>query len=270
MNAPDNIELRRDLVYGQGGGRDLKLDLFLPAAGAGLRPGIVFIHGGGWSGGSRGQFCPQAAHLAGRGYVGACIEYRLSGEAIFPAALEDAKCAVRWMRAHATDLRIDVDRIAACGGSAGGHLAAMLGLTDETLGLEGQGGHGGFSSQVNLVIDCNGVSDMVELTTRERTLAIATDFLGGSLAEKPEVYRLASPIEHVRRGAPPFLLLHGTSDSTVPYSHTNRLLEQLDAVGAPTELFAAEGAEHGFFNQDPWFEPTLERMERFLAAHFRQ
>src|SRR5262245_30064586 len=111
---PDNVELKRDAVYGKGGGRELKLNLFLPRAGTGTRPAVVFIHGGGWSGGNRSQFYRQAAYLASkRGYLGACIEYRLSGEAKFPAAVEDAKCAVRWLRDNAKTYRVDPDRIAA-------------------------------------------------------------------------------------------------------------------------------------------------------------
>ena len=97
--------MKKDVVYGKGGGRDLKLDLSLPKEGTEPRPAIVFVHGGGWQGGNRGAFAPQAAYLAGKGYVGACIEYRLSGEATFPAAIEDCKCAVRWLRANAKTYR---------------------------------------------------------------------------------------------------------------------------------------------------------------------
>ena len=127
LKIPPNVTVQRDVVYGKGGGRDLHLDLFVPKDKSAVRPGIVFIHGGGWSGGSRGQFQRQAAYLAGKGYVGACIEYRLSSEAKYPAAVEDCKCAVRWMRANAKRLHIDPKRIAVCGGSAGGHLASLLG-----------------------------------------------------------------------------------------------------------------------------------------------
>ena len=157
---PADVELKRDVTYGKGGGRDLRCDLSLPAADVGGRPGIVFVHGGRWLEGGKRQFASQAAHLAGKGYVCMCIEYRLSGEAIFPAAVEDAKCAVRWLRAHADRLQLDPGRIAACGGSAGGHLAAMLGTTAGAADLEGQGGWAGLSSSVAVVLDINGVSDM--------------------------------------------------------------------------------------------------------------
>ena len=126
FQQPDTVQVKRDIVYGKGGGRDLKLDLFLPKQGEEPRPGIVFVHGGGWQGGSRAAFQRQAAYLAGKGYVGACIEYRLSGEATFPAAIEDCKCAVRWLRANAGTYKVDPERIAACGGSAGGHLVCRV------------------------------------------------------------------------------------------------------------------------------------------------
>jgi acetyl esterase/lipase len=272
---PPNVEMKRDVVYGKGGERELKCDLFLPkgtsTAGGKMaaRPGIVFIHGGGWSGGTRGQFHKQAAYLAGKGYVGACIEYRLSREAKFPAALEDCKCAVRWMRANAKTYHIDPDRIAVCGGSAGGHLASMVGLTKPSDGFEGKGGHQEFSSRVQLVVDFNGVSDLDELAKGRPLYNSIQKFLGPTYKENPKLYVIASPISHVDAKAPPFLLLHGTDDTTVPFEQSVAMMKKLQAAGVEAELFEAKGAKHGFFNRPPFYEPTLKRMEAFLDKHFR-
>ncbi|MGC9329302.1 MAG: endonuclease/exonuclease/phosphatase family protein, partial [Candidatus Hinthialibacter sp.] len=149
---PGTVQVEEDVVYGKGGGRDLKMNLFYPKEKGEGRPGIVFVHGGGWISGTRDHFQRQAVYFANQGYVCMCIEYRLSREALFPAAVEDAKCAVRWMRAHAETYGVDPGKIAASGGSAGGHLAAMLGVTKKEDGLEGSGGSDEFSSRPNLVV----------------------------------------------------------------------------------------------------------------------
>jgi acetyl esterase/lipase len=269
FRAPDNVEIRRDVVYGKGGPRDRKLDLFLPKGGDGLRPAVVFIHGGGWQGGNRGAFQRQAAYLAGKGYVGACIEYRLSGEATFPAAVEDCKCAVRWLRANAKELRVDPERIAAAGGSAGGHLASLVGVSGAVKELEGSGGHADQSSAVALVVAFNGVFDMESAGRGGAAGGPVGRFLGGTIAEKPKEYKLASPMAHVGKGSPPHLFLHGTADTTVPIDQSRKMMKALKDSGVKAEIYEADGAGHGFFNRPPHYEPTLRRMEAFLDEHFR-
>lgn len=269
FQLPDNVELKPDVVYGKGGGRDLKLDLFLPKETSAPRPAIVFIHGGGWQGGTRRAFYRQAAYFASvRGYVGACIEYRLSGEAQFPAAVEDSKCAVRWLRANAKTYGADPERIAACGGSAGGHLAAMLGVTDKKAGLEGTGGHPDYSSRVNLVVDFNGPADLETVSKGTKAKDPVTKFLGASSQERGEIYWKASPLTYVDKDSPPFLFLHGTADDTVPIDQSRTMLKKLRAAGVKAEIFEAEGAGHGFFNRPPYYEPTLKRMDEFILEHF--
>ncbi len=268
FEKPENVEVQRDVVYGRGGDRDLKLDLFLPKEQGPARPAIVFVHGGGWSGGNRLAFQRQAAHLAGKGYVGACVEYRLSGEAKFPAALEDCKAAVRWVRAEAKRLNVDPDRIAAVGGSAGGHLVAMLGTTDSSAGLEGKGGHPDFSSRVQLVVPFNGVFDL--RGGRDDASGSVSKFLGASFAEAPETYRKASPITYVSKDDPPFLFLHGTADTTVAIEQSRRMARALKDAGVAAEVIEYEGATHGFFNRPPHYAPTLAKLESFLDAHFRE
>jgi acetyl esterase/lipase len=261
--------MKRDIVYGKGGARSLKLDLFLPKDGPTPRPAIVFIHGGGWKGGTRKQFHRQAAYLAGKGYVGACIEYRFSGEATFPAALEDCKCAVRWLRATAMTYKVDTDRIAACGGSAGGHLAAMVGVTDTSRGFEGKGGHERFSSRVHAVVDFNGVSDLDDLGKRAKLGNAMEKFLGVRHKDNPKLYMTASPITYINAKSPPFLLLHGTADPIVPFEQSVAMMKKLNGVGVDADLYEAKDAKHGFFNRPPHFDPTLRRMERFLDKHLR-
>lgn len=268
LSVPDNVEMRTGVVYGTGGDRELKLDLFLPKDGNALRPAVVFIHGGGWRGGNPGQFHRQAAHLASVGYVCASIEYRLSGEAQFPAALEDAKCAVRWMRANAEELQVDADRIAASGGSAGGHLAAMVATTGPGL-FEGEGGNADQSSEANLAVCFNPVVDLAAMGKARPDHPMLVAFLGKTFEDDPDLYANASPITYVDEDDPPMLLLHGTKDTTVPYEQAQAFIEKLTEAGVEAELFTAEDASHAFFNKEPWYTPTVKAMEEFLNKHFR-
>ncbi len=268
---PPGVTVERDIVYGKVGDVELKLDLYLPKPGGPARPGIVFIHGGGWRGGSKGQFRQQAAHLAGKGYVGACIVYRYSRQATFPAALEDCKGAVRWMRCVAKKHNIDPKRIAAVGGSAGGHLAAMVGYTDPSHGWEGQGGHETQSSAVQAVAAFNGVLDLTECVKKNKVPKALVMFLGKTYDEAPELYKVASPMTHLDATCPPTLALHGTADKTVPYEQSVRLVETLKKLGVPAELYTAEGQPHGFFNPPrPHFKPTLAKLEAFLDRHLKK
>ncbi len=268
LNLPDNVEMRAGVVYGTGGGRELKLDLFVPKEANGLRPAVVFMHGGAWRGGGPNQFHRQSAHLAGVGYVCASIEYRLSGEAQFPAALEDAKCAVRWVRANSGELQVDTDRIAVSGGSAGGHLAAMVATTGPGL-FEGEGGNAEQSSAANLAVCFNPVVDLAAMGKARPDHPALVGFLGKTFDADPELYANASPITYVDGNDPPTLLLHGTEDTTVPYEQAQVFIQKLKDAGVEAELFTADGASHAFFNNEPWYTPTVKAMDEFLNEHFR-
>jgi acetyl esterase/lipase len=264
---PGNVEIQRDLVYSSVGSRELHLDLFLPKEGAGPFPAVVYIHGGGWTGGNKNAFQRQAAYMATKGYVGACMEYRLSGEARYPAAVHDSKAAVRWLRANAARYRIDPKRIGAAGGSAGGHLVAFLGTTGDRKEFEGLGGNPGVSTRVRAVAAFNPVLNMTMVGMREPAASASgalEKFLGASYAERPDLYAEASPTTHVSRDSAAFLFLHGTADTTVPYQQSVEMMKKLKEAGVYADLFSAEDARHGFFNSPPWYEPTLKKMEEFF------
>ncbi len=267
---PDNVEMKTGVVFGKGGGRDLKLALFLPKDKDQRKPmpAMVFYHGGGWRGGTPRQFYRQAALLAAQGIVGVCPEYRLSGEAKYPAAVEDAKCAIRWLRANAKQLNVDPSRIGCAGGSAGGHLAAMVATTAKLKKLEGNGGHPEQSSAVQLAVIFNGALDLRELTTGEKARTAVLSFLGGAPEQMPEVYKEASPIVHVDADTPPCLLFHGTNDTTIPYQQSVRFKEAVEKAGGEAKVVLVEGVGHGFFNRSPYFEQTYTEMEKFIKQHF--
>ncbi len=257
--------MEEGIVYGKIGGRELKLNLYHPSSGEGPFPAVVFIHGGGWRAGHRGHFSRQAMYLAARGYVCACIEYRLSGEATFPAQIEDVKCAIRWMRAEGSKhFKADSTRIAVSGGSAGGHLALLAGTSGDVPELEGTGGWNQFSSRVQCVAAFNPACDF----SKRFSDAVST-FLGGSAEEVPENYRMATPASWLDKNDPPMLLLHGTGDKTVPYSQSVEFVEKLKALGVVTELYSASGKGHSWFSFPPDFVPTTRAMEDFLAKNLK-
>ena len=213
---PPAVLETKNITYGQIGDRQLQLDLYQPlpgqkasdsSEGAGastesppLRPGLIFIHGGAWSGGSREVYHYYTKRMALRGFVAATISYRLSREAVFPAAVADAKCAVRWLRAHAAEYQIDPTRIAVLGGSAGGHLAMMVGYANDPT-LEGEGGNAETSSRVAAVVNLYGPADLTTVDARQATPV--RRFLGGPFAEKPTAYEQASPVLHLDPQDPP-------------------------------------------------------------------
>lgn len=250
------IIVEENITYGKAGNAELKLDLARPT-GDGPFPAIVFIHGGGWSGGDRRAYRGQIREAATRGYVAATISYRLmqfdhaqrettTAAPIFPAQIHDAKAAIRWVRAHADRYRVDPDRIGVTGASAGGHLALLVGLIDPSSDLEGDSGNPGWSSQVQAVVNVFGPTDMVSCYELSTAPWIMRLFMGGTPAETPQRYKDASPTTHVRKDAPPILTLHGDRDDLVPVRQAIVLDDKMKAVGAHHTLMIFEGQGHGF------------------------
>ncbi len=264
--VPAGVDQKLDIVYARYGNRELRLDLFLPNGGTGRFPAIVYVHGGGWRGGNRSAFRRQAAYMAAKGFAGACIEYRLSGEAKWPAALHDAKAAVRWVRANAARYNINPEKIGAAGGSAGGHLVALLGVTRHRGELEGDGGSPNGDSCVQAVAAFNPALDLASFGRgkQEPGIVAVFDFLGARYEDNPGLWEMASPVTYASPDSAPMLFLHGTADRTVPYQQSVDMRDRLAAAGVPADLFTADGAAHGFFNSPPWFEPALKRMEEFF------
>ncbi len=244
--APPTVEHLNGINYGTGGGKPLLLDLARPKAPAqSPRPAVVFIHGGGWASADRSNGAPIIQLLAEHGFVAVSIDYRLSGVAGYPAQIEDSKCAVRFIRAHAKEFGIDPDRIGVAGGSAGGHLAALVGLTPDEKSLEGSGGWEGTSSRVSAVADLYGVSDLPSLVADRHLTDGVTKLMRGSITDKPDLYRQASPLTWVKPGAPPFYLAHGDKDATVPFSQSQRLADALRAANVEVSLRVMTGFGHG-------------------------
>jgi acetyl esterase/lipase len=243
IDLPEGVSLERNITFGEGGERPLQLDLYKPKERTGSIPVVLFLHGGGWKGGYRQMYHYYCAKFAEHGYMAATASYRLSDEAPFPAAVEDVKCAVRWLRANAEKLGIDRDKIGVAGGSAGGHLALMLGYSSDAAELEGKGGNGDTSSRVQAVVDLYGPTDLTADEAKGR--GEVSRFLGGkTFDEAGDLYRLASPVSHVSKDDPPTLIIHGSIDSTVPIHQAELLVEKLKAAGVECEFDRVEGWPH--------------------------
>jgi acetyl esterase/lipase len=261
LQVPEGILFRRDVPYRPGGpGNPWRLDYAKPADPAGPLPAIVMVHGGGWKGaGGKANYNPICIRWAQRGYFVMAIEYRTSSGTVstFPAAIEDCKCAVRWLRAHASSLGVDPDRIGVYGSSAGGHLALMLGiLSKEKFGdnYEGDGPWQEQSSDVCAVVSDAGVINLDETLPGNSTLKRAfQDFLGGN-GSPPDTAKVhdASPASYASRAAtlPPFLMLYGTADNQVPIALTDRFVNDLRASYHPDLTYLRyEGVDHS-----PWWQ----------------
>ena len=236
--VPDNVVLLSNLSY-RDGSRACVLDLALPKGRANRpRPAIVVIHGGGWNEGDKSSFDVQRTpgniiDFAAVGFVAASVNYRLSGEAPFPAGLYDCQAAVRWLRAHAREYDLDANRIGAYGNSAGGHLALLLGLLGPASRLEERGGpFPAESSGVEAVVSDSGPIDLVAEHKHGTIRTVIERFLGGAPDQKRlAAYQAASPINHLAGKTPPLLLIYGEADNQVDARTADRLVSELSQRG---------------------------------------
>lgn len=232
-------------------GAKMEMDIVRPANPTGASPAVLLVHGGGFRAGTRQSYAAVAQKLAARGYVAATASYRLAPRHQFPAAVEDVKAAVRFLRANAAKYGIDADHIGAWGGSAGGHLVLMLGLTGDVAEFEGTGPNREFSSKVQCVINYYGPADFTQSYQKSVDAAdVLPLWLGGHLDQNRKIHQKASPLNWVTPNAAPTLSLHGTKDTYVAYEHSLMITERLLAVGADAELETLTGAGHGFKGAD--------------------
>ncbi len=268
---PPNIRFLQDLEYVPGGHERNKLDLYLPQlafGGSGPRPLIVWVHGGAWRSGSKDK-C-RALRFLDKGYAVASINYRLSQHAIFPAQIEDCKAAIRWLRTNSNQYGLDQKRFGVWGSSAGGHLVALLGTTGDVEEFE-VGQNLDVSSRVQAVCDFFGPTDFLQMSQSKGKMnhtaadSPESQLIGGPIMENKEACRRANPITYVTEDDPPFLIMHGSKDMTVPINQSELLYEALKKAGMPVTFHTVLGAGHGFSNPevdrmvDDFFDEILKR-----------
>jgi acetyl esterase/lipase len=268
FSPPSNLRIERDLTYARYGNREMHLDLYRPPqVNRALLPTVIVIRGGGFQWGDSKGFAFIATRMAQAGFAAACIQYRTSGEARFPAPIQDAKAAVRWVRANAATYRLDPNAIGAIGGSAGGYLATFLATTGGAADFEGTGGNPGESSRIGAAVAMATAADFVDLQPYPREARYVLEgFIGAPLEQMNEARRAASPLSYVSQTSAPLLLIHSDADPSVPYAQARLLQERYIAAGADAELLTVIGAPHDPWNYVRWFSDLMTRSAEFLHS----
>lgn len=262
----EDVIAHRDIEYVVGGGPRQSLDLYVPEKAEEALPLIIWIHGGAWRTGDKKQ-CPALA-LTRRGYAVASINYRYSHQATFPAQIHDCKAAVRWLRAHAAEFRLDPQRFGAWGSSAGGHLAALLGTSGGVRELEGDLGHLEHSSRVQAVCVWFAPTDFTLMNQQGSTIdhdapdSPESRLLGGPVQQNKRKAALANPIRYVSKDDPPFLIMHGDQDPLVPHQQSVLLHEALKKAGLKVTFHTVKGAGHGFAGAE-----VMKKVEEFFDRY---
>ena len=266
------VRIDRDVVYAEYGQYKLMLDVYRPPESVqqAAAPGIVVVRGGKWQQGDKDGFGYIAGQLAMQGFVAASIEYRTAEEAKFPAAVQDVKAAVRWMRAHGAAYGVDPDLIGAIGGSAGAHLVAMLGTSAGT--FEGEGGNPETSSEVQAVVAMGGAYNLRALADSgsPEIVDAVTEFVGAPLHAHARALVAASPVTYVSGRSAPLLLMHSRTDPLVSYSYSEEMERAYRRAGAPVALKLIEAPNvHGFWGNPYYFPEAKHHAVEFFRKHLK-
>ncbi len=267
-SLPPGARPFRDLEYGHANNHAMRLDLYLPEKEDHRLPLIIWIHGGGWRGGSKDVPSPALPFTA-KGYAVAQVGYRLTREATFPAQIYDCKAAVRWLRANAAKYNLDPEKFAAWGSSAGGHLVALLGVSEGIVELEGKVNDLKASSRVQAVVDWYGPTDFLQSSNLPSSIhpgdsnSPVAKLLGGPVLDNKDKAAAASPMTYVSKAAPPFLIMHGDQDRIVPIRQSELFYEALRKHGVDATFIPVKGAGHGFRGPEAT-KPVEEFLKRCL------
>ncbi len=265
--VPDNVDFKRAIEFSNPDNQHLQVDLAMPKNGQGPFPAVVCIHGGGFRAGTREGYDNLCLRLAQQGYVAITVSYRLAPKYQFPAAVQDCKTAVRWLRANAAKYHVDPQRIGVTGGSAGGHLAQFLGVTMGVKAFEGEG-YNEQSSDVACVVNFYGPSDFTKSYDKSvDAKEVLPLFFGGDLTTKRREHIIGSPLYWVTPFAAPTLCVHGTEDKYVAHEQAEWMVEKLKAAQVEAKLLTLKGAGHGFNGE--FQEKADKALLEFFDAHLK-
>ncbi len=251
--ALSSVAVEKDVVFAKGGDMDLKLDIYRPPAGTEKRMATIHFHGGGFAGGSKDALSERVKPYAALGYTAIAAQYRLSGQAGYPALVHDAKAAIRWVRANAKRLGIEPQRIAVVGYSAGGYHALFTAGTAGHPEFEGNGGNAGVSSQVAVCV----------AYYPAQTVPASMMPAGSDEAAR----KVAAPVTYIAEGFPPTVVFHGMKDVTIPIENSQRLVQQLRDAKVPVEFHAFEGVPHAFDSHPEFAVGTAQLADLFFDRH---
>jgi acetyl esterase/lipase len=260
VSIPQYHRTLTDITYITVGGHDLKLDVY-PSEVSPAPPTLIYIHGGGWMAGSKELSLLNVMPWMAMGWTVVNVEYRTGKVALAPAAVEDVRCAVRFVLARAKEYNIDPKRVVLAGHSAGAHLALMTGLLPVSAGLDRQCA-GSDELRVSAIVSWYGITDVADLIDGPNAKEYAVRWIG-SRTDRVEAARRVSPLTYVRAGVPAVITIHGDADDTVPYAHATQLKAALDRAGVANELVTIPGGRHGFRREDQ--NVAYAAIERFLA-----
>ena len=260
---PGRVKIEEGIVFGTGGGRELRCDVFRPPQPLPDRKAVLLLHGGGWARGDRSQLRGYGIQLGRLGYLCVASEYRLSGEAKWPAQIHDVKAALRFMRAESASLGIDPEKIAVSGNSAGGHLSLMAAATPNQPEFEGDGGNPGVGTAVQACVAFYAPTLLLGMARSDES---GIGLFGAHASD--DVVRAASPLHYAARsGFPPTLLLHGNQDDLVPVQASLEMYRALRESGARTELHVFSDAPHGFDAGRGLGRTSAQIIHLFLERH---
>lgn len=267
LELKDSVKAVQDIVYCAVNGHQLRLDVFSQnISSTKPLPAVLMIFGGGWRSGDRSMHVPMARSLAAKGYIVVTADYRLSTEALYPAAVNDLKTAVKWMRANAKQYHVNPNKIATWGFSAGGQLAALLGTTGNSPLFEGNGVYNNYSDAVQAIVDVDGILAFIHPESGEgddsKRTSAATNWFGSGKTVHPELWQQASALNHIDQHTPPILFLNSSIDRM--HAGRNDMIKKLDSLHIYSEVHSFAGAPHPFILFDPWFKPALGYTVAFL------
>lgn len=264
LQIADRYWMQPDVVYGGANNTSLKLDIWYPRDNPNPTPTLVYIHGGGWIFGSKEGSVYQFLPYLEKGWRVVNVEYRMAGNSLAPGAVEDARCAVRWVFRNAKQYNFDASKIVLTGHSAGGHLSLIAGMLPDKTPLDNRC-YADEKINVAAIINWYGITDVNDLIEGGNLKNYAVMWMG-SQRDAAEIAKSVSPLSYVRAGLPPILTVHGDKDDVVPYSHATRLKDALDKAKVPNKLITVKNGGHGMFEQKEYVR-SFDEIWKFLREN---